>query len=132
MPKSHCPRCWEALGNPVTLCPACGFNVQEFWNSEDCLEKFILALSHPEPNTQINAAWTLGKLKDARAVNPLINLVKNAPNDNVAKAAVKALGEIGTQEARTFLSTLAYHPSKMIRDEVMLIFSPSLKKGDTK
>ncbi|MDQ7837586.1 MAG: HEAT repeat domain-containing protein [Thermodesulfobacteriota bacterium] len=138
MPRSHCPKCWQEVGETATGCPACGFNIQEFWNSKDYFDKFILALNHSEPNSQINAACVLGKLKDARAVDPLINLVKNAPNDNVAKAAVKALGEIGTPEARTFLSTLVYHPAKMIRDEVMAILAVSKynsflsneKKGD--
>ncbi len=135
MPRSHCPKCWQEVGETATGCPACEFNIQEFWNSKDYFDNLILALKHSEPNSQINAAWTLGKLKDARAVDPLINLVKNTKNDTVAKAAVRALGEIGTQEARTFLSTLAYHPSKQVRDEVMLIFGPSPtsanKQGDT-
>jgi hypothetical protein len=106
MPRSHCPKCWQEVGKTATGCPACGFNIQEFWNSKDYFDKLILALNHPEPNSQINAACVLGKLKDARAVDPLINLVKHTKNDTVAKAAVRALADINTEKARQFLSTL--------------------------
>ncbi|MEW6327800.1 MAG: HEAT repeat domain-containing protein [Thermodesulfobacteriota bacterium] len=135
MPRSHCPKCWQELGENATECPACGFNIQEFWSSKDYFDKLVLTLNHPDPNAQINAACVLGKLKDTRAVDPLINLVKNTKNDTVAKAAVTALGEIGTQEAKTFLCTLVCHPVKMVRDEVMAIFAPlpllNKKKGDS-
>jgi len=138
MPRSHCPKCWQELAETATECPACGFDIQEFWSSKDYFDKLVLALKHSEPNSQINAAWTLGKLKDARAVDPLINLVKNTKNDSVAKAAVRALADINTEKARQFLSTLVDHPVKIIRDEVMTILAVSKynsflsneKKGD--
>lgn len=138
MPRSHCPKCWQEVGETATGCPACGFNIQEFWNSKGYFEKLILALNHSEPNSQINAACVLGKLKDARAVDPLINLVKNTKNDTVAKAAVRALADINTEKAKQFLSTLVDHPARMIRDEVMTILAVSKynsflsneKKGD--
>jgi HEAT repeat protein len=87
------------------------------------VEKLILALHHPEKETPIRAAWLLGQLKDTRAVQPLIDLVKMTDDVYIAKAAVKALGEFDTSAARQFLGTLAQHHAKMVRDEVQRILS---------
>ena len=87
------------------------------------MEKLIIALEHPEKETPIRAAWLLGRLKDARAILPLIELVKKTDDVYIARAAVQALGEIDTPEARQFLATLTQHRAKMVRDEVQLILS---------
>ena len=87
------------------------------------MEKLILALEHPEKETPIRAAWLLGQLKDMQAVPPLIDLVEKTEDVYIARAAVQALGEIGTPEARQFLGTLAKHHAKMVRDEVQRILS---------
>ncbi|MCX5887962.1 MAG: HEAT repeat domain-containing protein [Deltaproteobacteria bacterium] len=116
--RFYCPRCWRDFAKDVTICPHCGLDIREFWKSRDYVEKLIIALEHPEKETPIRAAWLLGQLKDSRAVLPLIELVKKTEDVYIARAAVQALGEIDTPEARQFLGTLVQHQAKMVRDEV--------------
>ena len=121
--RFYCPRCWRDFAKDVTICPHCGLDIREFWKSKDYVEKLIIALEHPEKETPIRAAWLLGQLKDRRAVPPLIDLVKKTDDIYIARAAVRALGEIDTPEACQFLGTLAHHQAKMVRDEVQRILS---------
>ena len=121
--RFYCPHCWRDFNRDVPHCPHCGLNIEEFWKSKDYVEKLILALEHPEKETPIRAAWLLGQLKDARAVPPLIDLVKKTDDVYIARAAVQALGEIDTPKACQFLGTLAQHHAKMVRDGVQRILS---------
>jgi len=121
--RFYCPRCWRDFAQDVPICPHCGLHIREFWDSKDYVEKLIIALAHREKQTPIRAAWLLGQLKDARAVPPLIDLIKRTDDVYIARAAVHALGEINTAEARQFLAALANHPAKMVRDEVKRIIS---------
>jgi hypothetical protein len=52
-----------------------------------------------------------------------MELVKKTDDVYIALAAVHALGEINTAEARQFLATIEKHPAKMVRDEVQRILS---------
>lgn len=121
--RFYCPRCWRDFDRDVPHCPHCGLDIEDFWKSKDYVEKLIAALEHPEKETPIRAAWLPGQLKDARAVPPLIDLVKKTDDVYIAREAVKALGKIGTPEARQFLGTLVHHQAKMVRDEVQQILS---------
>jgi len=121
--RFYCPRCWQDFDKNVAKCPHCGLDIQEFWKSKDYVGKLILSLKHPEKETPIRAAWLLGKLKDVRAVPPLIELIKKTDDVYIARAAVQALGAIDTPEARQFLGTLSQHQAKMVRDEVRRILS---------
>jgi HEAT repeat protein len=87
------------------------------------VEKLILSLGHPEKKTPVRSAWLLGQLKDTRAVQPLIDLVKKAADVYIARAAVEVLGGIDTPEAGQFLGTLAHHQAKMVRGEARRILS---------
>jgi predicted amidophosphoribosyltransferase len=121
--RFFCPRCWRDFAKDLPRCPYCGLDIQEFWNSKDFVEKLILALQHPEPETPIRAACLLAQIKDPRAVPQLIALVKQTKDVYIARAAVRALGEIDTPEAYEFLGTLLHHHAKMVRDEVQQILS---------
>jgi HEAT repeat protein len=121
--RFYCPRCWRDFAKDVAICPHCGLDIQEFWKSRDYVEKLIISLDHPEKETPLRAAWLLGQLKDERAVQPLIELVKKTDDVYIARAAVQALGELDTPEARRFLGTLTRHHAKMVRDEVQRILS---------
>lgn len=55
----------------------------------------INLLQHKRPHTRINAAFVLGLLGDERAVNPLIQMLKNDVDDWVrAEGAATALGHL--------------------------------------
>jgi predicted amidophosphoribosyltransferase len=123
MVRFYCPGCWKDFGKDYARCPFCGLNIHEFWDSKDHVEKLILALNHPEPSTPIRAAWLLGKTKDPRAVDALIDLFRRTDDLYIAKSAVDALGELDTAEAIQFLGTITTHPASVIRREVKRILA---------
>jgi HEAT repeat protein len=121
MTRYYCPQCWHDFPENHAICPDCGFNIKEFYSSKDYIEKLIQALKSPEPSTPVRAAMVLGKLKDTRAVQPLMECVNVNSDVYIVLEAVRALGNIGTLNVMMFLRGLHDHPSKMIRDEVQSI-----------
>jgi hypothetical protein len=118
MPRFYCPGCWNDFPQDLAECPVCGLEIREFWDSKDFIEKLIVSLRHPEKETPIRAAWLLGKLKDGRAVDPLIALVRANRDVYISRAAISALGEMDSPAAREFLGSLTNHSEKVIRDQV--------------
>lgn len=116
--RFFCPGCWRDFPTDEARCPHCGLDIPQYWQTRDYVAKLIVALSHPEKETVIRAAWILGKLKDERAVRPLMELAQKSADVYVAREAVRALGELGTPEACRFLGTLSRHPAKLVRDEI--------------
>src|SRR6185369_16295091 len=67
---------------------------------------------------QFAAVSALGKLEDARAVRPLLELV---PNEVLAEPAIEALGRIGAPEALRPLVELLYGSDRIPqRDHILL------------
>jgi HEAT repeat protein len=115
--RYFCPKCWSDFGEDLALCPQCGQDIGAFWKAKDYVEKLIAALDHPEQETPIRTAWILGKLRDERAVEPLINLIGRTQDVYIASAAVEALGLLGAPRAREFLrGVAAKHPAAMVRE----------------
>ena len=121
--RFYCPRCWQDFANDVMVCPHCSLDIREFWQSRDYVEKLVISLQHPEQETLMRAAWLLGQLQEVRAVPALIELIKRTDDVYITRTAVRALGTIDTPEARQFLSTLAHHRAKMVRDEAQRLIS---------
>jgi hypothetical protein len=113
----YCPHCWREVEENSPVCSACGNEIQHSWESKDFVEKLIAALNHPEPTTPVRVAMLLGEIKDARGVGPLITLASTSGDVFIVQAAVRALGEIQTPDAETFLSTMLQHPAMLIRAE---------------
>jgi HEAT repeat protein len=112
----YCPGCWRDFGEDLARCPHCGLDIRAFWDSKDYVDKLILALNHPEPTTPVRASELLGRVRAARAVDPLISLVRASGDVFVVRAAVEALGRIGTPAAHTFLRTLSTHPVQIVQE----------------
>jgi HEAT repeat protein len=112
----YCPGCWRDFGEDLARCPHCGLDIRAFWDSKDYVDKLILALNHPEPTTPVRAAELLGRVRAARAVDPLISLVRASGDVFVVRAAIHALGAIGTSAARELLETLTNDPAQCIRE----------------
>jgi HEAT repeat protein len=121
--RFYCPHCWRDFDQDVRRCPHCGLDINEFWDSKDYVEKLILALQHPEKETPIRAAWLLGQIKDPRALQPLMDLAQSTEDVYLARAAVHALGEIGTPACFKVLARLRNHPAKLVRDAVRQILA---------
>jgi len=113
--RYYCPGCWEDFAENMAQCPQCGLDIHSFYESKDYFEKLILALSHPERQTPLRAAWILGQRRETCAVSALIELIRRTDDVYTATAAVEALGKIGTPETLAFLGTLGDHPVRMVR-----------------
>lgn len=121
--RYFCPKCWSDFAEDVVRCPRCGQDIAAFWSGKDYVEKLIAAMDHPEPETPIRAAWILGTLRAMRGVGPLIALIQRTRDVYVARAAVEALGRIGTPEAMQFLAGLSDHPARMVREAAQSILA---------
>ena len=62
------------------------------------LEGYLQALSNPDPGERQNAVDKLGRLKDSRAVEPLIKILEDK-DENVRAMAVRSLALIGDVKA---------------------------------
>lgn len=116
--RYFCPACHESFSVDLTFCPFCGADIQNIINSRDYTEKLIASLLHPVPEIVMNAIWILGEIKVQSAVFPLIALAKETSEGYIARAVVKALGEIGTEDALSFIATLRNSESVIVRQEV--------------
>jgi hypothetical protein len=120
MVRFFCPGCWEDFPDDFEICPKCGLNTRTFWSDKNYVDRLIVALDHPVKSTVARAVWILGKLEADKAVQPLVSLIETTKDVYLIRAAIRALGEIGTNDAMAFLASLSDHPAQMIRDEVQL------------
>lgn len=119
VPRYYCPKCHHDFPEELARCPDCGLDIKEYYDSRDYVDKLIAALRHPEPETPVRAAWLLGKIKDMRAVEPLIELVRETADVYAVRTGVEALGEIGSEQALEFLESIQNHPSVVVSREVL-------------
>lgn len=73
-------------------------NVKELESNKD-VEGLVKALKYEDKNVRDNAAWALGKIGDARAVNPLVAIFRDK-NEHIAKrlGVVSLLRVIGSSQ----------------------------------
>ncbi len=121
MTRYYCPGCWTDFEKDAARCPVCGLVIPIFRDSKDYAEKLIVALHHPEHSTPVRSAGLPGTTKAPRAVSALIDFFKRTGDITIARAAVKAPGELDREEARRFFCAPADHPAGMIRREVRRI-----------
>jgi HEAT repeat protein len=107
MTTFFCPSCWKEVEEQDRVCPRCGVDIPALVQSRGYVDSLIAALSHPEPGTPIRAAWVLGQLRAAKAVEPLIRLLESDADIYQKGAAVQALGRIGDLRARPILVRLS-------------------------
>ncbi len=74
--------------------------------------ELIAALKDNNGNVRRLAASALGKIKDQRAVEPLIALLKAEAKPQVRQYAIKALGAIGDSRAQPILEQIAVDPEE--------------------
>lgn len=113
--RYYCPGCWKDFAEDLAQCPECGLDIRRFYDSKDYCEKLILALSHPERQTPLRAAWILGQRRETRAVSALIERIEKTGDIYIATAMIEALGKIGTPEALAFVETLTDAEVRMVR-----------------
>lgn len=97
--------------------------------SPSAVSELITALDDTDGNVRRLAASALGKIKDARAVHPLMNLLLREAKPQVRQYAVKALGEIGDPQARVLLERMGRDANE--REYTRLSAQTSLKRLHT-
>lgn len=103
---SYCPHCWAEAPAEAQLCPACGAATQDA--QVDIVDKYIAALTHPQAETRLRAAWMLGRMREARAVLALQEIIAARGNGDpyLLSAAAESLGLVGDRQAVPILVTL--------------------------
>ncbi len=129
--RFYCPNCWHDFARDTGRCPHCGQVSEEWWQTKDYVEKLIVALNHPEPQTPIRAAGILGSLGDSRAVDPLMALIQSTDDVYIARAAVRALGRFDAPRVRRFLRLVREnHPAGMVREAALAASGAGDPQGD--
>ncbi len=63
------------------------------------VDPLIQALKHANPTVRSNAATALGRIKDRRALEPLIGVLEKDPHPSVRLVAALALADLGDKGA---------------------------------
>ncbi|MEW6232231.1 MAG: HEAT repeat domain-containing protein [Chloroflexota bacterium] len=109
----YCSRCWGESAWEATVCAHCGTSLEE--EAEGFVDKLIAAVRHPEPTRAGLAIHILGeRLREPRAVAPLIALLDQTRDPYLLRSAVEALGRLGDTRAVSALSRLLHDPSASV------------------
>jgi hypothetical protein len=87
----------------------------------DPIADAVLRLQSHHANSRRDGAYTLGRLRDPRAIPALVERLKNDTDVDVRIAAATALGEIGDPRAAVYLERVTIYDRKQkVRDAAAL------------
>ena len=115
--RFYCPQCWADFPEDVARCPRCELDIQGFMDEKSFREKLLIALNHPEQTARLRAVTLLGRLREERAVEPLISLLRRTRDVYMAVAVVQALRKFDRPDVRAVLRSMTAHPARMVREE---------------
>lgn len=108
--------CWTALIVAALVATGCG-NGAGRPDRTEAVNRALADLKSPDPVTRRKAAGALGNTRDARAVQPLIDALKDE-NFGVRAEAARALGGIGDNRAFAPLVAALKESEPDVRDAV--------------
>jgi predicted amidophosphoribosyltransferase len=73
----YCPTCWAENAYEANVCTRCGVSLDE--TGKDFTGRLIDAIGHPEPTRAVIATEILGRLREKRAVEPLLARLAASP-----------------------------------------------------
>jgi HEAT repeat protein len=91
----------------ITCSGLFGTDVKKFKETGN-VQGLIFALQHKDPVVQYNAAEALGEIGDERAVEPLLDALKNDETGGVRWKAVEALSKMGTPAVAGLIAALQH------------------------
>jgi hypothetical protein len=87
----------------------------------DPVSEAVVRLQSHHANSRRDGAYTLGRLRDPRAIPALIDRLKNDSDVDVRVAAATAMGEIGDPRAAVYLERVTIYDKKQkVRDAAAL------------
>jgi HEAT repeat protein len=101
----YCPHCWHEVSPAVEICPNCQQSLDE--SGLTFVERLLTTLRHPEP-TRAGLAIDLlaGRLREPRAVRPLMALLGDSRDAAILVQAARGLGTLGDRQAVPALARL--------------------------
>ena len=100
-----CRECWSEVAEEAVMCPVCGATLAGT-RERSFVQKLIAALRHPEPETTVRAAQTLGELEIEEAIPALIEALGRSDDPYLLEAAASSLGRLGAAQAVPALHTV--------------------------
>ena len=101
----YCPHCWKEIPPGTDPCPHCGESTDEAGLT--FVERLIRTLCHPEPTRAGLAIDILAeRLREPRAVEPLIELMSTSKDAAILRQAARGLGLLGDRRAARPLATI--------------------------
>ena len=105
----YCPRCWKEIPPGADPCPHCGETTDEA--GVPFVDRLLRTLHHPEPGRAGLAIDILAhRLREPRAIVPLIDLLALSKDAVILWQAVRGLGVLGDLKAVTPLSLVLHNP----------------------
>jgi HEAT repeat protein len=89
--------------------------VDEFTDQATYLQKLIQALRSRECQTAKRSAWILGELRDSRALEPLLQALRDSRDIYFRAEVLTALGKLGGPEAIDVLLYYSIHGALPVR-----------------
>lgn len=101
----YCSHCWKEIPAESERCPHCGESTDEAGLS--FVDRLLATLRHPEPTRAGLAIDILAeRLRESRAVEPLIALLASADDAAILKQTAHGLGLLGDRRAVPALARL--------------------------
>jgi HEAT repeat protein len=108
----YCPICWSEISKDDRTCEHCGADLTEA-DASPMVEKLCSALSHPEPETAVRAAWILGERRDKGALPELVRVIETTSDGFLAEAAAEALGKMDERALDCLRSASKHGPLRV-------------------
>ncbi len=115
--RFYCPQCWTDFPEDFSRCKVCGADVRASCDHNGFREKLLVALNHPEQASRMRAVSILGRLREERAIEPLMALLGRTKDVWTAVSVVRTLAEFSRPDVRAFLTTVTAHPDRMVREQ---------------
>jgi hypothetical protein len=111
----YCWRCYAVNGRPRGACVGCGGEIAAPAEA-DYVDRLLWSLRHPLPDRRMIAAHVLGRRRELRARQPLLELAVDQSDPYLAAQALSALVAIdGTAIHRKLLERLAVTGAAMVK-----------------
>jgi predicted amidophosphoribosyltransferase len=104
----YCPICWSKISKDDRTCERCGADLTEA-DARPMIEKPCSALSHPEPETAVRAAWILGERRD----KGMVRVIETTSDGFLAEAAAEALGKMDERALDCLRSASKHGPLRV-------------------